>query len=41
MKVFADAFFYVAFMNRLDEHHKGVMEWAQKFDGENEQPCQT
>lgn len=34
MKVFADAFFYVAFMNRLDEHHKGVMEWAQKFDGE-------
>lgn len=33
MTVFADAFFYVAFMNRLDEHHDEVMEWAQSFSG--------
>lgn len=34
MTVFADAFFYVAFMNRLDEHHKAVMAWAEGFAGE-------
>ena len=34
MTVFADAFFYVAFMNQLDEHHKEVKAWAQGFDGE-------
>ncbi len=34
MKVFADAFFYVAFINRHDEHHARAMEWARGFDGE-------
>lgn len=34
MTVFADAFFYVAFMNRLDEHHEAVMKWARSFDGD-------
>ena len=34
MRVFADAFFYVAFINRHDEHHARAMAWAQDFDGE-------
>ena len=34
MTVFADAFFYVAFINQLDEHHDEVMEWARSFDGD-------
>ncbi len=34
MTVFADAFFYVAFINQLDEHHDEVMEWARNFDGD-------
>ena len=34
MKVFADAFFYVALINRNDEHHARVMEWSRGCDGE-------
>ena len=34
MKVFGDAFFYVALVNRKDEHHERVMEWARGFTGE-------
>ncbi len=34
MKVFGDAFFYVALINRKDEHHERVMEWARGFTGE-------
>lgn len=34
MTVFADAFFYVAFINQLDEHHDEVMAWARSFDGD-------
>ena len=34
MKVFGDAFFYVALINRNDEHHARVMEWARGFTGE-------
>ena len=34
MKVFGDAFFYVALINRKDEHHEQVMEWARGFTGE-------
>ena len=34
MKVFGDAFFYVALINRNDEHHARVMEWARGFAGE-------
>ena len=34
MKVFGDAFFYVALINRNDEHHERVMEWARGFAGE-------
>lgn len=34
MKVFADAFFYVALINRHDEHHARAMDWARGFDGE-------
>ena len=34
MKVFADAFFYVALINRNDEHHARVMAWARGFAGE-------
>ncbi len=33
MTVFADAFFYVAFINRRDEYHARVMEYARSFDG--------
>ena len=33
MKVFADAFFYVALINRRDEHHTRVMAWADAFEG--------
>ena len=34
MKVFSDAFFYVALISRNDEHHARVMEWARSFRGE-------
>ena len=34
MRVFAEAFFYVALINRNDEHHAHVMEWARGFHGE-------
>ena len=34
MRVFADAFFSVALINRNDEHHARVMEWARGFHGE-------
>ncbi len=33
MTVFAHAWFYVAFINRRDEHHARVMEFAQAFHG--------
>jgi hypothetical protein len=34
VRVFADAFFYVALINRRDEHHARVMTWSDSFDGE-------
>ncbi len=34
MRVFADAFFYVALINRRDEHHARVMAWSNTFEGE-------
>jgi len=34
VRVFADAFFYLALMNRRDEHHARVMAWANTFEGE-------
>jgi len=34
VRVFADAFFYVALINRRDEHHARVMAWSDTFDGE-------
>jgi len=34
VKVFGDAFFYVALINRKDEHHERVMAWARGFTGE-------
>ena len=34
MKVFADAFFYVALINRHDQQHAMAMDWARGFDGE-------
>jgi predicted nucleic acid-binding protein len=34
VKVFADAFFYVALINRHDEHHARAIDWAREFDGE-------
>ena len=34
MKVFGDAVFYVALINRKDEHHERVMEWARGLTGE-------
>lgn len=34
MKVFADAYFYIALMNRLDEAHERAVQWAAGFDGE-------
>ena len=33
MTVFADAFFYVALINRHDEHHGRVMNWMGNFHG--------
>ncbi len=34
MSVFADAFFYVAFINRHDEHHARAMDWARSYRGQ-------
>lgn len=34
MRVFADAFFYIAFINSRDEYHAQVMKWAAEFTGE-------
>jgi hypothetical protein len=34
VRVFADAFFYVALINRRDEHHARVMVWVDAFEGE-------
>ncbi|WP_042724860.1 type II toxin-antitoxin system VapC family toxin [Chthoniobacter flavus] len=34
MRVFADAFFYVALINRRDGHHGRVRAWVDAFEGE-------
>lgn len=34
MTYFADAFFYVALLNRHDEYHPRVIEWVEGFVGE-------
>jgi predicted nucleic acid-binding protein len=34
VKVFADAFFYIALINRLDAAHERAKQWAAEFDGE-------
>lgn len=33
MRVFADAFFYVALLNRHDEYHARVTDWVESFEG--------
>jgi hypothetical protein len=34
VRVFADEFFYVALINRRNEHHARVMAWADTFEGD-------
>jgi uncharacterized protein len=33
VKVFADAFFYIALINRRDDAHPRATQWAAEFDG--------